>query len=236
MCVVCMLMQDLIVGGSESVSATIDWTLAELLRHPHYLQEVQDEIDSVVSRDRLVEEVDIPKLPFLNCVLKECLRLHPPAPLAMPHASVEECTLGGYRIPKNTTTYINLWAIGRDPKCWENPNQFNPKRFIDSKVTYYGQDYNFLPFSSGRRGCPGVHVAVATLKLILANLLHCFNWSPPPGVHHQEIDMADRVGVVCARISPLLVSVTPRVATHVILDDQKLPPNGNTTITSAASF
>lgn len=209
--------QDVLVGGSSSVAAAIDWTLAELLRHPHYLQQAQEELDSVVGRDRLVEEFDLPNLQFLNSVLKESLRLHPPLPLSIPHYSVEECIVAGYTIPANTTAYVNIWAIGRDPSMWKNPTEFHPERFMDSKVNFYGQDFQFLPFSSGRRGCPGIHVALANLKLMLANLLHCFTWEPAPCVKGQEIEMGERDGIVCSRLEPLLVSLQPRVSESLML-------------------
>lgn len=208
---------DVMVGGSDSTSTAVEWSITELLRHPDCLQAAQEELDSVVGRDRLVEEADCANLPFLNCIVKETLRLHPPSPLAIPHFSAEECTLGGYRIPANTTAYVNIYAIGRDAATWENPNRFNPTRFKDSKVNVYGHDFNLLPFSSGRRGCPGVHFALPTYKLELANLLHCFKWSPPPGVDFKDIDTKEAVGVVCSRLNPLMASVTPRIPRHVIL-------------------
>lgn len=210
-------MQDLIVGGSDSLSTAVEWSLTELLRHPHDLRAAQTELEQVVGRDRLVQESDFTNLPFLNCVVKETLRLHPPTPLAIPHFSSEECTVGGYRVPANTTAYVNIYAIGRDAAVWENPNQFQPSRFKDSKVNVYGQDFHLLPFSSGRRGCPGIHFALPMYKLMLANLLHCFTWAPPPGIRNEDVDVHEAVGIVCSRLNPLLASVSQgRVPKDVI--------------------
>lgn len=203
-----MGLQDLIVGGSDSLATAVEWGLTELLRHPRDLERVQAEIFKVVGRERLVDDSDLANLPFLNCIVKETLRLHPPTPLAIPHFSSEECTLGDYRIPANTTAYVNIYAIGRDPAVWDNPNEFKPSRFQDSKVNVYGHDFHLLPFSSGRRGCPGIHFALPTYKLMLANLLHCFTWAPPPGITSEEIDVQEAVGIVCSRLNPLMASAS----------------------------
>lgn len=216
-----MALQDLIVGGSDSLSTAVEWSLTELLRHPHVLEAAQLELEQVVGRDRLVQESDFTSLPYLNCIVKETLRLHPPTPLAIPHFSSEECTLSGYRIPANTTAYVNIYAIGRDPAAWESPNHFKPSRFKDSNVNVYGHDFHLLPFSSGRRGCPGIHFALPTYKLMLANLLHCFTWTPPPGLTSEDIDIHEAVGIVCSRLNPLLASVSHgRVPKDAILPNR----------------
>jgi len=210
-------MQDLIVGGSDSMATAVEWAITELLRHPSQLHQAQSELDSAIGRHRLVEISDCDHLPFLDCVVRETLRLHPPTPLAIPHYSKEECELSGYRIPKETTAYINIYAIGRDPEVWDNPNEFEPNRFRDSSVKVLGQHFELLPFSAGRRGCPGVHFALPTFMLFLANLLQCFDWSPPPGVKGEDIDVDEAPGVVCSRLNPLVASVAPRVPENVIL-------------------
>ncbi|KAG0585475.1 hypothetical protein KC19_2G014500 [Ceratodon purpureus] len=208
---------DLIVGGSDSVSTALEWSITELLRHPCYLQEAQEELDSVVGRHRLVVESDCDKLEFLDCVFKEILRLHPPTPLAIPHYSNKECQLGGYRIPKDTVAYVNIYAIGRDPDVWKNPNEFEPNRFRNSPVRVLGHHFQLLPFSAGRRGCPGKFFAIPMYKLVLANLLHCFSWSPAPGIRCQDIGVEEAVGVVCSRLNPLVACVSPRLPERVIL-------------------
>lgn len=177
-------MQDLIVGGSDSASTAVEWGMTELLRHPHYLQEVQAELDAVVGRDRLVELSDCDKLPFLDCVVRETLRLHPPSPLAIPHYSSQECTLGGCRIPS---------------------------------MQVMAQNCESIPFSAGRRACPGQKFAFPTVMLMLGNLLQCFSWSPPPGIRGEDIDVDEAPGVVCSRLKPLVASATPRVEKSVIL-------------------
>jgi cytochrome P450 len=80
-----------------------------------------------------------------------------------------------------------------------------------------GQHFELLPFSSGRRGCPGVNFAIPTVKLVLGSLLHCFHWAPPPGVRGEDIDVEEALGVVCSRLNPLMATLSPRVPEHVIL-------------------
>ncbi|CAL2262231.1 unnamed protein product [Prunus armeniaca] len=125
----------------------------------------------------MVEESDLPKLGYLNMVLKESFRLHPVGPLLIPHASMEDITVEGHDIPKKSTIFINVWAIGRDPNVWsENVEEFYPERFIDGNIDLRGHDFQLLPFGSGRRGCPGMLLGLTTVRLVLANLVHCFNW------------------------------------------------------------
>ena len=117
------------------MATAVEWALAELLRHPADLQAAQEELDGAVGRERLVTESEIAHgLPFLDCIVRETLRLHPPTPLAIPHYSRHQCQLGGFQIPKETTAYINIYAIGRDPQIWENPNQFQPSRYADRRL------------------------------------------------------------------------------------------------------
>ncbi|CAK9236773.1 unnamed protein product [Sphagnum troendelagicum] len=213
---------DLLVGGSDSTAASVEWTLAELLRHPDLLQKVQEELDIVVGRQKMVTESDISKLLFFNCVIKESLRLHPPVPTGAPHFSTSACTLGDYTIPPHTTAYVNIHAINRDPTIWADPEAFRPHRFFDSCFNVYGQDFGLLPFSSGRRGCPGVHAALANLKLMLASLLHSFSWTLPPSIPNpKDLDMRERVGIVSPKLTPLQAIVRPRLPTDLILETLK---------------
>lgn len=112
------------------MATAVEWALAELLRHPQDLQIAQEELDRVVGQERLLQEAECEKLQFLDCIVRETLRLHPPTPLAIPHFSKNECHLRGFTIPKATTAYINIYAIGRDPMVWEKPNEFVPSRYV----------------------------------------------------------------------------------------------------------
>ncbi|GJN39907.1 hypothetical protein PR202_gb29060 [Eleusine coracana subsp. coracana] len=134
----------------------------------------------------MVTEDDVKTMTYLKAVIKETIRLHPPAPLFIPHLSMEPCeVLEGYTIPAGTRVIVNAWAIGRLKEHWENPNEFLPERFSDAgdvelKWTTTKKDFRYVPFGSGRRMFPGIHAAAATLEIMLANLVYRFDWEMPP--------------------------------------------------------
>lgn len=168
----------------------------------------------MVGKDRVVDESDIKNMPFLQACVKELFRLHPAAPLGIPHFNLEATTLAGYDIPARTTVMINLWAIGRDPAFWKNPLEFNPERFLSTDVTMMGRDFQLIPFSVGRRQCPGAGLGLAVVQLAVASLLHGFDWS----THNQspqEIDMREKPGLVTPRMTDLIVNATPRLPLHL---------------------
>ncbi|KAH7437715.1 hypothetical protein KP509_05G085500 [Ceratopteris richardii] len=168
---------DLFGAGIDTSTVTIEWALAELLGHPHILKKLQDELSSVVGSTRLVQESDIENLPYLRAVVKETMRLHPALPLLLPHAARQQCQVNEYDIPSGTQVYVNVWAIGRDPNAWENPLMFYPERFLDSKMDVRGHHFELLPFRSGRRACPGLALGISNVHLMLANLVHVFEWA-----------------------------------------------------------
>ncbi|KAH7515597.1 hypothetical protein FEM48_Zijuj10G0043400 [Ziziphus jujuba var. spinosa] len=138
------------------------------------------------------------------------MRLHPPVPLLIPRESMEECNLDGYEIPAKTRVLINAYAIGRDPQSWEDPLVYSPERFEDdSNIDVKDQEYNFLPFGGGRRGCPGSAFGLATLEIALARLLFHFDWELPQGVGPQDVDTDESFGLVTFKKSALvLVPIT----------------------------
>ncbi|WRX31342.1 Cytochrome P450 - like 10 [Theobroma cacao] len=101
---------------------------------------------------------------------------------------MRKCNIGGNEIPAKTLIHVNAWAIGRDPQAWKNPKEFYSERFIDSSIDYKGLDFELIPFGAGRRGCPGIHMGVATLELALANLLYKFDWEMPAGMNKEDLD------------------------------------------------
>ena len=108
----------MLLAGTDTTAVAIEWAVSSLLNHPEILKKAKDEIDNMVGQDRLVDESDIPKLPYLQNIIYETLRLFAPAPLLLPHYSSEECTIGGFTIPRDTIVLINAWSIHRDPKVW----------------------------------------------------------------------------------------------------------------------
>ncbi|KAB1216681.1 Cytochrome P450 84A1 [Morella rubra] len=205
------IIMDVMFGGTETVASAIEWAMAELMRSPEDLKRVQQELSEVVGLDRRIEESDFEKLTYLKCSLKETLRLHPPIPLLL-HETSEDAEVAGYYIPAKSRVMINAWAIGRDENSWEDPDTFKPSRFLrDGVPDFKGSNFEFIPFGSGRRSCPGMQLGLFALDLAVSHLLHCFTWELPDGMKPSELDMNDVFGLTAPRATRLIAIPTKRV-------------------------
>ncbi|KAL7165164.1 hypothetical protein ACSBR2_040941 [Camellia fascicularis] len=204
------LLMDMIVGGTDTTSNTVEFALAEMMNKPQVLRKAQQEVETVVSKDNIVEESHIHKLPYLYAVMKETLRLHPALPLLVPHCPTESCIVGGYTVPKGARVFVNVWAVHRDPSVWKNPLEFDPERFLeDSKWDYSGNDFNYFPFGSGRRICAGTAMAERMFMFSLASLVHSFDWKLPEG---EKLDLEEKFGILLKKKVPLVAIPTPRLS------------------------
>ncbi|KAI7742161.1 hypothetical protein M8C21_001620, partial [Ambrosia artemisiifolia] len=149
------LLLDILTATTDTASTMVEWVMAEILHNPDVKTKIQEELTEVVGMN-IVEESHLPRLKYLDAVVKETFRLHPSLPLLIQRCPDESCMVGGYTIPKGSIVYINVWAIHHDPKNWTNPLEFQPKRFLNGKWDYKGNNTKFLPFGSGRRICPGI--------------------------------------------------------------------------------
>ncbi|CAD6254277.1 unnamed protein product [Miscanthus lutarioriparius] len=206
---------DLMFGGTETVASSIEWAMKELLRNPDDLRRLQQELADVVGMDRNVTESDLSELPFLTCVVKETLRMHPPIPMLY-HATAKDCVVGGYSVPRGSQVTVNVWAIGRDRRTWKDPDVFRPSRFAAQDGNASGLDLNgscfeFLPFGSGRRSCPGMALGLHALELAVAQLAHGFHWALPSGMKPSDIDVADVFGLSAPSATRLYAVPTPRL-------------------------
>lgn len=139
-------------------------------------------------------------------MIKETLRLHPPLPLLIPRESSERCEINGYEIPQKTRVIINAWALGRDPKYWKEADKFQPQRFINNtsiEYSFRGTEFEYIPFGSGRRICPGISFGYAVIELVIAKLLYHFDWKLPNGMKPEEFDMDESVSADGARKNAL---------------------------------
>jgi cytochrome P450 len=179
--------------------------MANLIKYPNLMQKVQSEIDNVVGTHRKVTENDIPKLHYLQAVVKETFRLYPPVPLLVPHESHTACKIAGYEIPANTRMSVNVWGMGRDPRIWEDPLKYNPERFTKgsplANLEVNGQHYQLMPFGTGRRQCPAWSMGLATVTMLIASLVQAFDWSHPNGA--DNLDMSE------SKSSLMLLMATP---------------------------
>ncbi|XP_050376947.1 cytochrome P450 CYP736A12-like [Argentina anserina] len=206
------ILLEMIAAAFDTSATAIIWTLAELLRHPRIMKNLQEELQNVVGMNRMVEEFDLPKLDYLNMVVKESMRLRPVAPLLVPRESINDISINGYHIPKKSRIIVNVWSIGRDPIVWsENAEEFYPERFVDNNIDLRGHDFQLMPFGSGRRGCPGMQLGLTTVRLVLAQLVHCFNWDLPHGLLPQALDMSEKFGLSTSKAEHLLAKPTSRL-------------------------
>ncbi|XVE94598.1 hypothetical protein REPUB_Repub02eG0022300 [Reevesia pubescens] len=182
------VLMNVFVAGTDTSAAAVIWAMTFLMKNPRCMKKIQEEVRNLTGKKGFVNEDDLHGLTYLKAVIKETLRLQPIAPLLVPRETLRKCNIEGYEIPAKTLVYVSAWAVGRDPEAWENPEEFCPERFIGSSIDYKGLDFELIPFGAGRRGCPGIHMGVATLELALVNLLHKFDWEMPIGMNHEDLD------------------------------------------------
>lgn len=200
---------DMFAAGTDTTFITLDWGMTELIMNPRVMERAQEEVRKIVGERRVVLESDLPQLHYIKAIIKEIFRLHPPAPLLVPRESIEDVNIDGYSIPAKTRLFVNAWAIGRDPESWENPDVFEPERFMDSPIDFKGQHYQLIPFGAGRRSCPAITFGTASVELALAQLLHSFDWELPPGITAKDLDMTEVFGITMHRIAELILIAKP---------------------------
>ncbi|XP_048335996.1 cytochrome P450 81Q32 isoform X2 [Ziziphus jujuba] len=202
----------MLLAGSDTSAVTLEWAMSNLLNHPHILEKARAELDAQIGQQKLVDESDLPKLPYLLNIISETLRLYPAGPLLVPHYSSEHCTIGGYHIPRDTILVVNAWAIHRDPELWDGPESFKPERFEKGEV----EVYKHLPFGVGRRACPGIGLAQRVMRLTLASLIQCFEWER---VSDKQVDMTGGKGLTMPKALPLEAMCKAREIMDDILSD-----------------
>ncbi|KAK9131417.1 hypothetical protein Sjap_011904 [Stephania japonica] len=206
---------ELMGGGTESSTVTLEWAISELMKKSKILKKAQEELDKVIGKERWVEEKDMQNLPYIQAITKETMRMHPVAPLLVPRVARKDLKISDYDIPVGTQVRVNVWAIGRDPVSWNEPNEFRPERFVDKAVDVKGQHFELLPFGAGRRMCPGYLLGLKVIQSTLANLIHGFEWKLGGGMSEEGLDMEEIFGLSTPRKLPLNVIVEPRLPTHL---------------------
>ncbi|XP_015950097.2 cytochrome P450 736A117-like [Arachis duranensis] len=201
------ILVDMFTAGTDPTYTVLEWAMAELLKQPAVMHKLQDEVRTVVGNRGNITEQDLVHMNYLKAVIKETLRLHPSLPVLVPRESTKGIKLNGYDIEAGTQVLVNAWAVATDPKCWDQPLEFKPERFLNSSVDFKGRDFQFIPFGAGRRGCPGLQFATALDETVLANLVYHFDWDLPAG--SKELDLSKFYGLVLHLKSPLLAIPTP---------------------------
>nr|XP_009626574.1 3,9-dihydroxypterocarpan 6A-monooxygenase-like [Nicotiana tomentosiformis] len=213
------LFLDLFLGGTDTTSVALQWALAELLNHPKAIKKLQQEIDRIVGvKNRLVEDSDIQNLPYLQAVVKETLRLHPSLPLVFRKCR-EDCVINGYKILKDSRLVVSLYAVNRDSNAWADADEFVPERYLnlnenlaiepdELEAIKDGQNFCYVPFGGGRRGCPGAGLAAAVLHRTLGAMIQCFDWIIKDA---ETLNMEQGAGFSAAMVYPLVCYPVMRV-------------------------
>ncbi|KAL5575856.1 hypothetical protein UlMin_017555 [Ulmus minor] len=183
--------------------------MAEMMKNPRIMEKAQAEIRKAFEGKMSIHERDIQELTYLKLVIKETLRLHPPAPLLAPRECRESCEIDGYKIPIKTKVIVNAWAIGRDPEYWNEAESFIPERFENSSIDYKGNNFEYIPFGAGRRICPGISFGMANIELPLSQLLFHFDWKLPGGLTPENLDMEEKFGGTVGRKNELFLIARP---------------------------
>ncbi|KAJ6807425.1 putative cytochrome P450 78A9 [Iris pallida] len=203
---------EMIFRGTDTVAVLIEWALARLVIHEDVQARVHEELDRVVGRSRGVTESDSASLVYLQAVVKEVLRMHPPGPLlSWARLSTSDVHVDGRLVPAGTTAMVNMWAITHDPSVWVNPLEFRPERFMGpswSEFPILGSDLRLAPFGSGRRSCPGKALAMATVTFWMATLLHEYRWLPATTT--ADVELSEVLRLSCEMAKPLTVELLPR--------------------------
>ncbi|XP_078172041.1 cytochrome P450 71A9-like [Carex rostrata] len=199
------IITDMFAAGTDTSSATLTWTMTELMRNPRVMIKATEEVRKTAGNNRKIEEHDFQDLTYLKLVIKETMRLHPPAPLLIPRQTTETCVIQGHNVPPKTRVIINARAISLDQNTWDSPEEFRPERFIDSNVDFRGQDFSLVPFGVGRRSCPGINFALPVVELALANLLYCFDWELSAGMAKEDLDLEEELGLTVHKKNPLML-------------------------------
>ncbi|KAJ4974742.1 hypothetical protein NE237_007916 [Protea cynaroides] len=200
---------EMIFRGTDTVAILLEWILARMVLHPEIQSKAQSEIDSVVGTTRTISDSDLQNLPYLQAIVKESLRMHPPGPLlSWARLAVHDVHIGNYFVPAGTTAMVNMWAITHDEASWSEPNEFKPERFMEEDVSIMGSDLRLAPFGSGRRVCPGKAMGLVTVQLWLAQLLQNFNWVPS----YAGVDLSECLKLSLEMKNPLICGAVPRNA------------------------
>ncbi|KAL0715636.1 hypothetical protein Bca4012_064958 [Brassica carinata] len=199
----------------KQIKSLFMWTMAETINNPNILERLRGEIDFVVGKSRSIQETDRPNLPYLQAVVKEGLRLHPPGPFLVRRFQ-ESCKIKEFYVPGQTILLVNVYAIMRDPDLWEDPDEFKPERFLNSSRSSEQEEeikeqaFKYIPFRSGRRGCPAVNLGSIFVGMAVGMMMQCFDWRIN---EHGEVSMEEVIaGISLTMARPLKCTPVSRLS------------------------
>ncbi|XP_058086034.1 cytochrome P450 89A2-like [Magnolia sinica] len=204
------LCSEFLTAGTDTTSTSLQWILANLVKHQDIQSKLAEEIEAVVGKESEIREEDLQKMPYLKAVIMEGLRRHPPGHFVLPHAVSEEVTLNGYVIPKNATINFTVAEMGLNKEVWEDPTEFRPERFLDGgeAVDITGsKKIKMMPFGAGRRICPAHGLAMLHLEYFVANLVREFEWKTKDG---EDVDLTEALEFTVVMKNPLEANIISR--------------------------
>ncbi|XP_015438038.1 PREDICTED: methyl farnesoate epoxidase-like [Dufourea novaeangliae] len=169
-----VLCLDLFLAGSKTTTDTLATTLLFSSLHPEWIKVLQEEMDNVIGRSRFPNLEDLSSLPMMEAFLAEIQRFLVLSPLGLPHKTTKDVILDEYEIPKDTIILVDLNSVHNDPGYWDRPEEFRPQRFLDENGRFC-QNNASIPFSLGKRRCPGEMLARSTIFLFFAYVVHYFD-------------------------------------------------------------
>jgi cytochrome P450 len=213
------IVSEFLGGGTDTIVAIIEWTLAHLVTQPEVQNKLRRELDC--SSEDTVSEKSFRDMPYLHAVVLESLRMHPSVPFLPRRVRAEDAAvLGETTLPAGDfTVQFLVGDVGRDPKTWSNPDEFLPERFLTGgEAEGVGpspgpKEIKMMPFGAGHRFCPGMNLAMVNIKCILAALVRKFEWElPAQGC--RGVDMTDLNLFFKVMKKPLSARVTRRADTN----------------------
>lgn len=210
-----LFLQSLILGGTDTTSVTLARAIALVLANPQVMEKAQEELDIHVGKGRSVDESDIKKLVYLQAIVKETFRHSPSAPIGVPRETMQDCKIDGYHVPVGTQVIVNVWKLQQDPRVWSDPHEFQPDRFLTGHagVEPRGQHFEYIPFGSGRRSCPGISFALQVIHLVLARVIHGFDLAVPTDAPFKTAQaQAQAWSLGSPKSDPIKVLFNPRLS------------------------
>ncbi|KAL7146376.1 hypothetical protein ABFS83_06G036700 [Erythranthe nasuta] len=193
---------ELLMAGTDTSAVACVWLMVELIKNRHVLHRLESEVAKAFEFGDEIDESVLSESQYFQACIKETLRLHIPGPFLMPHRAIETCTIDDYIIPKDSMVLVNAWAISMDPDTWKDATSFNPDRFLESNIDFRGNHFKFIPFSAGRRMCPGFNLALKNIQIVVASLVHYFDWSLPDLMDPTRIDTGEKFGTALKKETP----------------------------------
>ncbi|GFQ73965.1 vitamin D 25-hydroxylase, partial [Trichonephila clavata] len=197
---------DIFGAGSETVRTSILWFLYSMAAFPDVQKKVQQEISEIIGTERDPEYLDMKCMPFTHAVIMELMRWKTIVPLNIMHYTLADTKVGGYDIPKDTTVIANFWQAHNDTRYWDEPETFKPERFLSKDGKSIVKSKYFMPFSLGKRACPGESMAYLEMFLYFTSMLQKYDISFPSGVKPTfEAKLS-----ITYRLEPFEVRFTPK--------------------------